>query len=115
MIAIHLLALMASFLNALPFLLQWATAVFVLTNWLIADRSFATETRKIKYSEKRGWEIAWGDEFEAVEILGSSVLSTYFIFLHLQNKPPVLIAHDVLDDNTYRQLTVKLKMTVHPS
>jgi hypothetical protein len=71
------------------------------------------EQRKIRYSEKLGWEISEGGDFEAVEILKSTVVTTAFIFLQMHNKPTILIANDALREDDYRQLIVKLKMTVH--
>ncbi len=112
-IIIHLLALTASFANALPLILKLVTATFVAVNFMTIYKTLKSETRKIKWSDKGQWEIARGNEFDTADILASSVLTTFCIVLHIRNQPPFLIASDALDESRYRQLAVKLKMTQH--
>jgi hypothetical protein len=112
-IVIHVLALGASIANALAFSLKLGIAVLIGINFKMNFPSLKIERRNIRYTEKLGWEISEGGDFEAVHILRSTVVTTFFIFLQMQNKPTILIASDSLNEDDYRQLIVKLKITVH--
>jgi hypothetical protein len=112
-IVIHLLALGASVGNALPIAVKLAIAVLIGLNFKITFPQLKIEQRKIRYTEKLGWEISDGDDFEAVEILKSTVVTTVFIFLQMHNKPTMFIANDALSEDDYRLFIVKLRMTVH--
>jgi hypothetical protein len=113
LIAIHLTALAASAVNTLPLAVKLATAILIGLNFKINFPSLKNEQHKIRYTEKQGWEISEGDDFEAADILKSTIVTTFFIFLQIQNKPTILIANDALSEDDYRQLIVKLKITVH--
>jgi hypothetical protein len=112
-IVIHLIALGASVVNSLPIAVKLAIGAVVGLNFKINCPRLKIEQRKIRYTEKLGWEISNGGDFEAVAILKSTVVTTVFIFLQMHNKPTILIANDALREDDYRQLIVKLKMTVH--
>jgi hypothetical protein len=112
-IVIYLLAFATSFANALPMYLK---LILVLVIGLNFKRSFPIlkqERHKIKYTEKLGWQISGSGEFESIEISKSTVITTTFIFLHIHNKSAILIANDALNENDYRELTVRLKITAH--
>lgn len=113
LIAIHLIALGASVANALPLVVKLAIAVLIGLNFKVTFPLFKNERRKIRFSEKLGWEISDDDDFEAVCVLKSTVITTHFIFLHLQDKSALVIASDALGEDEYRQLIVKLKITAH--
>jgi hypothetical protein len=113
LIVIHVLALGAGIANTLPFVLKLGIAALIGLNFRLNFHRLKIERRKIKYTEKLGWEISDGDDFETVEILKSSVITATFIFLQMQDKPTVLIASDALSEDDYRQLIVKLKITAH--
>jgi hypothetical protein len=112
-ILIYLIALAASIANALPFSLKLCIASLIGLHCKMCFPNLKTERRKIRHTEKLGWEIAEHEDFEAAVILKSTVVTTFFIFLHIQNKPSILIANDALSEDDYRQLIVKLKMTAH--
>ncbi len=112
-ILVHAIALGASFANAFPLYLKLLLSVLIAINFIIQYQCLKVENHIIKYMEARGWAMSEGQEFTAVEILKSTVVTTLFIFLHMQNKPPLLIANDSLAEHEYRQLIVKLKMTAH--
>jgi hypothetical protein len=112
-ILVHILALGASLANALPFALKLAIVTFIGVNFKIGFARLRIERRKIKYSEKLGWMVSEGDDYVAVTIARTTVISTFFIFLHFQDKAAMLIPNDALTEDDYRQLVVKLKMTVH--
>lgn len=110
-IGVHSIALVACFLNALPFTIKLTTALCILLSMSASYRRLKSESRKISYTEKTGWQISGGNGFEPVEILGSTVVTIFVVFLHLKHKPPIIIVNDALDDKEYRKLIVKLKMT----
>lgn len=110
-VVIHCLALAASVANALPLAVKLVVIVFIGLNCKIGFPRLKHEHRKLKYSEKSGWAISKGDDFVAVIIARTTVITTFFIFLHLENKDTVLIANDALTEDDYRQLIVKLKMS----
>lgn len=107
----HFIALVACLLNALPFIIKLTVAAFIMLSLWISYRRVKSESCKISYTEKTGWQISGGNGFESVEILGSTVVTIFVVFLHLKHKPPIIIAYDALDDKEYRKLIVKLKMT----
>jgi hypothetical protein len=113
LIAIHAIALGACFANALPLPFKLITALLIAFNFKITFPAFKTENRKISYSEKLGWQITKDIDFESVEILKSTVITTFFIFLHLRNQPALIIANDALDEDAYRELIVRLKITAN--
>ena len=110
-LVVHALASIASITNALPLAIKLFVLALVLLNGSLAYRKLRLESRKIRCNEKRGWAVAWQADFENVEVLGSTVITTFCVFLHLQGKPPILIARDAMDENNYRRLIVQLKMT----
>ena len=112
-IAVHLLALGASIANAFPIIVKCGALMLVALNFTMAYRPLLTESRKIKCSAKGNWEIAWENDFESVDILKSTVISPFCVFLHLKQKPAILIVHDALEKSDYRELVVKLKMTMN--
>jgi toxin CptA len=113
LIAIHLIALGASFANALPLILKLGTAALIGLNFKLTIPRLNNGQRKIRHTEKHGWEISDDGDFEAIAVAKSTVATSFFIFLHMQDKPALLIARDALSEDDYRQLIVKLKMTVH--
>jgi xanthine/uracil/vitamin C permease (AzgA family) len=112
-IVIHVIALGASLVNALPLAVKLAIAAVIGLNFKANFPQLKNEQRKIRHTEKLGWEISEGSEFEAVILLPSTIVTTFLIFLHIENKPAILVANDALSTDDYRQLLVKLKMTVH--
>ncbi|MBM4207419.1 MAG: hypothetical protein FJ190_05165 [Gammaproteobacteria bacterium] len=107
----YALALAAGFANALPLAVKLAVAAAIVLSFKFSYPKFQQDQRKLKYSEKRGWELSDGGDYIQVEVLPSTVLTTVFIFLHLRHQPAMVIANDSLSESEYRQLLVKLKMT----
>lgn len=107
----HGLAIAASFANTLPMLVKIIVVLCIFLHFKFTFPKFCQEHRKLKYSDKRGWELADGGDYEQVEVLPSTVLTTVFIFLHLRNRTALVIANDALSESDYRHLLVKLKMT----
>jgi toxin CptA len=111
-ISTHLIAIGASLANALPMPLKLVLLALIVINYAKSYQRLNEEQRKIRYTEKQGWQISERGEFESVTVLTATVLTTTFIFLHLHNKPAFIIANDALPEDEYRQLIVKLKMTI---
>jgi hypothetical protein len=109
---IHFIATAACFANALPIVIKLGVITLIATNFIRVNRNLKSESRQIKYSGKNGWEISTAVDREAIEIVGSSVISTNVVFLHLKGKAPIVIFHDALEERDFRQLIVWLKMTV---
>jgi toxin CptA len=109
-IAIHFIAFASSFANALPLALKLAVAALIALNFKLIFPKLKIENRKLRYTDKLGWELSTGEDYAAVAILKSTVITTEFIFLHLKDKSAICIANDALNVDGYRQLIVKLKM-----
>jgi hypothetical protein len=112
-IVIHSIACVATVSNALPLVAKLAIVVLVGVNFRVNFPRLKNEQRKIRHTEKLGWEISDGGDFKAATILRSTVVTTFLIFLHIKDNPPILVANDALSMDDYKQLLVKLKMTEH--
>lgn len=73
----------------------------------------------LKYTKEFAWELLAADKHKedpqcsAIQILNSSVLSSFMIVLHVQmqnSSRSLLIFRDAVPDETYRQLKVSLKI-----
>lgn len=108
----HVLALGASIANALPITLKLVLLTGICIHlWFISKR-LKDKQVKIKQSEALGWELSDGNDFKAIQILNSTVITTFAIFLHFtQNahKQSLLILNDTLTEDDYRRLIVRLK------
>jgi hypothetical protein len=111
----HLLALAASIANALPAIVKSALAIGIGLHFYFILIRLKSEQYAIRHSETSGWEIADGNDFKPVQILNSTVITLFAIFLHYKEntqKQSVLIANDALSEDDYRRLIVRLK-TAH--
>ena len=108
----HLIAIGASLANALPMSMKLALLALISINYAKFYQRLNKEQRKIRFTEKQGWQLSEHGEFESVTVLKSTVITTTFIFLHLKNKPAFIIANDALPEDEYRRLIVKLKLTI---
>lgn len=108
----HALALGASLANALPFgiKLALAAAIAIHLHWI--TRRTKTEQYRIRHSDALGWEIDSGEGFRTMQISGSTVITTFAIFLHIStdsHRQSLLITSDALSADDYRRLIVRLK------
>ncbi len=121
-ILIHVLALAASMANDLDigFKLALITAIS-LKAWFTLKR-LKNKPYSIKYTENLGWQISKDRDLVSIEILNSTVVTAFAIFLHYKDnsqphflgtrlKQTRLILNDALADEDYRHLIVKLKIT----
>lgn len=112
LVVMHVLAMGSSIANALPITVKLAllTGIF-LHLWFIIKR-LKNEQCTIKHTEALGWEVSDGNDFESIQILNSTVITIFAIFLHFNknaHKQSVLILNDALNEDDYRRLIVRLK------
>lgn len=108
----HLLALASSIANALPIIVKLALVIGIGLHFYLALTRLKSEQYAIKHSEASGWEIASGNDFKPIQILNSTVITLFAIFLHFDknaHKQSVLIVNDALSKDDYRRLIVRLK------
>ncbi|MCK9397276.1 MAG: hypothetical protein M0Q44_17025 [Methylobacter sp.] len=108
----HVLALGSSIANALPVAVKLALSAGIFMHLRFIIRRLKNEPYKIKHTEALGWEVSDGNGFEQVQILDSTVITIFAIFLHFNNnahKQSLLIMNDALSKDDYRRLIVRLK------
>lgn len=111
----HLLALASSTVNALPIAVKLALLTGICIHFCFTMKHVKSKQYTIKQSEAFGWEISDGNDFKPVQIMNSTVITLFAIFLHFKNnadKQSVLIVNDALTEDDYRRLIVRLKTTV---
>ncbi len=119
---IHVLALVASVANALGFTVKIGLCALIGLHCWLTVRRLNTENYTIKHTEALGWELSKGGGFTSIEILKSTVITIFSLFLHfkyrsqspsikLADKKTLLILSDALAEEDYRCLIVKLKTT----
>ena len=111
-IVLHMIAVFAAISSALPVATKLLLALLIGLNFKAIFPLVKTGQRIIRYSEHLGWEIFEGDTYKSITVLKSTVTTPFISFLHIQGKPAILIACDALSEDDYRQLLVKLKITV---
>lgn len=112
LVVIHVLALGSSIANALPFAVQLALLTGICMHLRFTTKHLKSDQYKIKHTEALGWEISDGNDFEPIQILNSTVITVFAIFLHFTNnthKQSVLVVNDALSEDDYRRLIVRLK------
>lgn len=112
LIAMHALALGASIANALPITIKLALLTGIFLHFRFTMKRLESEPHKIKHTEALGWQVFDGSDFKPVQILDSTVITTFAIFLHFTDdahKQSLLILNDALSEDDYRRLIVRLK------
>jgi toxin CptA len=119
---VYTLALGASMASALAFAVKISLFALICTHLGLTVRRLCAEHFTIKYTEALGWELSEGCDFASVEILKSTVITTFALFLHYKygyqsqswkssHKKTLLVLNDALAEEDYRCLIVKLKTT----
>ncbi|MDD5276616.1 MAG: hypothetical protein PHR16_11105 [Methylovulum sp.] len=121
------MALFACLSSFLPVISQFALTLMLAVNFRITSARSKNNRYAINYSQASGWRIAKNDGVVAVEILPTTVIATYAVFLHIEIKgtdahisnvalflrrkkrQSILIMADMLSDDDYRRLIVTLK------
>jgi hypothetical protein len=119
---IHVLALATSMANALAFTVKISLCALIGAHYWLSVRRLNAGHYTIKHTEALGWELSEGSDFASIEILKSTVITTFALFLHFKyrsqaqsmkfaHKKTLLVLSDALADEDYRCLIVKLKTT----
>ena len=119
-IFVHTLVLGASMFNALVFAIKISLLALICIHCWLTIRRINVQNFTIKYSEALGWEVSEGYDFTSVEIMKSTVITTFALFLHFKHssqaqswkfshKKTMLVLNDALAEGDYRCLIVKLK------
>jgi xanthine/uracil/vitamin C permease (AzgA family) len=112
LVIMHLLALASSIANALPVIVKLALVIGIGLHLYFVLTRLKNDQYAIKHSETSGWEIASDNDFKPIQILNSTVITLFAIFLHFNknaHKQSVLIVNDALNEDDYRRLIVRLK------
>ena len=112
LVVMHVLAMGASFANALPLAVKLVLLSGLIIHLAYMFRHLSDRVCKIKQTEAFGWELADSNDFEAIQILESTVITTFAIFLHFiknTHKCSLLIVNDALTEDEYRRFIVRLK------
>ncbi|MGZ8236817.1 MAG: protein YgfX [Methylobacter sp.] len=112
LVIMHLLALASSIANALPVIVKLAMVIGIGLHLYFVLTRLKSDQYVIKHSETSGWEIASDNDFKPIQILNSTVITLFAIFLHFNknaHKQSVLIVNDALSEDDYRRLIVRLK------
>lgn len=115
LVVIHVLALGSSIANALPIIVKMALVIGICMHFRFMNQRLKNEQYTIKHTEALGWEISSGsgNDFKPIQIMSSTVISVFVIFLHFAgnvDKQYVLIVNDALSEDDYRHLIVRLKI-----
>ncbi len=116
LVVLHAIAIVAVLINALDLIYKVIISLIVLVSLFVyLKRENNFQGLLIRHSSGLGWEVAYLDNnFYAVDILASTVITRYIIVLHfLQNKKKqtILICRDALPYDEYRKLMVALKIS----
>lgn len=94
----------------MPVGLRFSLMFLIAVNYGLNYRRFSSENRQLLFSENLGWRILDKDKVFQVHILPSSVVTRWVIFLHTHELPPLIIVKDMLTEDEFRRLVVKLKI-----
>ncbi len=115
---LFVIAVSACFSTALPVLSQVLLSASASGYFCYVSVQIKKQRYTIKHSQATGWLLSINHHDETVKILPSTVITRVAIFLHVsyvskqqrwQQPKMLLICHDALSENDYRQLIVRLK------
>jgi hypothetical protein len=109
----HLLASVAVQITPLVWAIQSAMVGLIAVSFVFYHRQHSRENRSISYNAASGWQVMQNGIAKALLVETSTVVTPLATFLHAKHAPAILIVHDALDENDYRQLVVKLKITAN--
>ncbi|MEE9336820.1 MAG: protein YgfX [Methylococcaceae bacterium] len=122
LIGMHGLAIFVVGITAIPLISQVILIILILFSLIFyLKQEKAIKIYTLRYSTALGWEMTNSEnEFQLIEILPTTVLSPYLVFLHYkinnnnytkQKKLYVLIAKDTLSNDDFRKLRVELRIS----
>lgn len=114
LILIHALALIACLANALAMLYKMILLGMAGVHFVFSWRQYINGRHlAIRHSDVAGWEVLLDHGYEPIKVLGSTVTTTFAIFLHFTGRDNVrhnaIILNDALSADDYRQLLVRLR------
>jgi toxin CptA len=112
---LHLLALGACIANSLINSIKLGLCFGVCIHYWLVIKQQTNEHYQIRYSNESTWQISSSYGIESVEILKSTLITIFFIILHIKSqftdKLTILVVSDALSDDDYRRLIVQLITT----
>ncbi|MCF7987969.1 MAG: hypothetical protein K9L60_10415 [Methylovulum sp.] len=117
-LVIFALALFACLANSLPLLVKVSLAVLTVGYFVSLRQRLKKRQFTFRYTDTKSWAFSETEEFVSIEILPSSVVTNYAVFLHFKTlgeaastQSAVLLVADSLTDEAYRTFIVKLLTT----
>lgn len=112
---IHIIAIVVAFFNALTLTYRLIIIFSIVISFIFYLKRLKN-VYWIRYSSLSGWELSYAENvYFPIEILPSTVLTTYLIVLHFKQlnkqKQTILIFKDSLIGDDYRKLKVELKIS----
>jgi len=118
----HGLAIFVVGITAIPLIPQVILIILILFSLIFYLKQEKTiKVFALRYSTAFGWEVSNSEnEFQLIEILPTTVLSPYLVFLHYkinnsnikkQKNKYVLITKDTLSNDGFRKLRVELRIS----
>jgi toxin CptA len=112
---LHVIALIASIVNSLIISVKLGLCIGVCAHYWRVISSQTKPHYQIRHSDRSGWQVSSKNGIDSVEILKSSIITIFFIILHIKSqytdKLTILVVFDALSDDDYRRLIVQLKTT----
>lgn len=110
----YFLAFIACFFNALALPIKLILAISLLFHAWQTLQKLVNESWQLDFDNENGWQIFEFSTTKSIEILPSTVVSRFFVFLHFrhlnQNFYRLILKDALISNiNDYRQLRVILK------
>ncbi|MCK5870896.1 MAG: hypothetical protein KAG45_09765 [Methyloprofundus sp.] len=114
-IVVHVLAIFTSFMLPLSYVLKALLILVPVSSFYFYIQRYRHHyyAFSLKYSAESSWELIEGDDYLAMHILKSSVLTSFIIILHVEidnKRRSLLVCQDAVSAEEYRRLFVALKI-----
>ncbi|NOQ16030.1 MAG: hypothetical protein GQ581_03140 [Methyloprofundus sp.] len=118
--SVHVLAILSSIVIDALLLVQLLLIVLVCYSFYFHVQRYKQGyyLGTIKYTKEFAWQLATSQQFSAMQILNSSVITSSIIVLHVVSESQhknMLICCDAVPNEVYRQLRVALKINAQDS
>jgi len=116
LIGIHFVSMCSLYFTSIALVYKLVLFFAIIISLLIyINKELNFSGMTIRHSSFGGWDVAFNEhEFQPIEILSSTVVTPYFVFLHFKKqgmrKQAILILVDALSIDKYRELVVQLKI-----
>ena len=112
---LHVLSILASWLNDLPIFLNLLLSAVVMASWFFQYKACEADSIYLRYTLNDGWAVSFSaDNYLAVKIKPTTVVARMLIVLHLHadnRSKTLVIFNDAMTAHDYRRLTVLLKIS----